>query len=73
MCKHLHVSTSGYYDWCRRTPSKRSSNDQVMTERIRLIHQMSDYTCGRNRSRAELVGMGEVVNLKRSPHVGLNR
>jgi len=65
MCKHLHVSTSGYYDWCRCTPSKRSSDDQVMTERIRLIHQMSDYTYGRHRIRAELVDMGDVVNLKR--------
>ena len=36
-----------------------------MTERIRLIHQMSDDTYGRHRVRAELVDMGEVVNLKR--------
>jgi len=36
-----------------------------MTERIRLIHQMSDYAYGRHRIRAELVDMGEVVNLKR--------
>ena len=36
-----------------------------MTERIRLIHQTSDYTYGRHRIRAELVDMGAVVNLKR--------
>lgn len=65
MCKHLEVSSSAYYEWCRCTPGKRSSSDQVMTERIRLIHQMSDYTYGRHRIRAELVDMGEVVNLKR--------
>ena len=46
-------------------PSKRSTDDQVMTQRIRQIHQMSDCTYGRHRVRAELVDMGEVVNLKR--------
>ena len=65
MCKHLQVSTNGYYGWCHCSPNKRFSDDQVMTERIRLIHQTSDYTYGRYRIRAELVDMGEVVNLKR--------
>ena len=35
-----------------------------MTQRIRQIHQMSDCTYGRHRVWAELVDMGEVVNLK---------
>ena len=35
-----------------------------MTERIRLIHQMSDCTYGRHRIRGELVDMGAVVKLK---------
>ena len=65
MCKHLQVSSSAYYDWCGCTPSKRFTDDQVMTERIRQIHQTSDYTYGRHRIRAELADMGEVVNLKR--------
>lgn len=65
MCKHLQVSSSAYYEGCRCTPSQRSSDDQVMTERIRQIHQMSDCTYGRHRIRAELVDMGVVVNLKR--------
>ena len=65
MCKHLQVCSSAFYDWCRCTPSHRSTDDQVMTQGIRQIHQMSDCTYGRHRVRAELVDMGEVVNLKR--------
>ena len=65
MCKHLDVSSSAYYEWCRGRPSKRSIDDQVMTQRIRQIHQMSDCTYGRHRIRAEIIDMGEVVNLKR--------
>ena len=65
MCKHLHVSSRAHHEWCRCTPSQRSSDDQVMTERIRLIHQTSDYAYGRHRIRAELVDMGAVINLKR--------
>ena len=65
MCKHLQVSTSGYYEWCSRPPSQRSINDRVMTERIRQIHVMSDYTYGRARVQAELRDMGLCVNQKR--------
>ena len=36
-----------------------------MTQRIRQIHQMSDCTYDSHRVRAELVDMGEVINLKR--------
>lgn len=65
MCKRLNVSTSGYYDWCTRTPSPRSVDDRVMTEHIRQIHSMSDGTYGRARMRKELLEMGMVVNKKR--------
>jgi putative transposase len=49
MCKRLGVSTSGYYEWCSRAPSRRSINDRIMTERIRQIHAMSDCSYGRIR------------------------
>ena len=65
MCKHLQVSTSGYYEWCSRPPSQRSISDRVMTERIRQIHAMSDCTYGRARMQAELRDMGICVNHKR--------
>jgi putative transposase len=65
MCKHLQVSKSGYYEWCSRPPSQRSINDRIMTERIRKIHVMSDYTYGRARVQAELGDMSLCVNHKR--------
>ena len=65
MCKHLQVSTSGYYEWCSRPPSQRSINNRIMTERIRQIHVMSDCTYGRARLQAELRDMGLCVNHKR--------
>lgn len=65
MCKHLGVSTSGFYDWRSRPPSQRCVSDTVMTERIRQIHKMSDCTYGRDRIRAELRDMGVCVNHKR--------
>ena len=40
-------------------------DNQVMTERIRHIHQRSDYTYGRDRIQAELRDMGLQVNHKR--------
>ena len=65
MCHHTGVSTSGYYNWCHRVPSQRSLDDQVMTERIRQIHTMSDYAHGRARVQVELGDMGLCVNNKR--------
>jgi putative transposase len=65
MCKHLQVSTSGYYEWCSRQPSMRCINERIMIERIRPIHVMSDGTYGRARVQAELREMGLRVNHKR--------
>jgi putative transposase len=65
MCKHLQVSTSGYYEWRSRPPSRHCINDRIMTERIRQIHAMSDSTYGRARVQAELRDMGLCVNHKR--------
>lgn len=65
MCKHLKVSTSGYYEWRSRAPSKRNISDLVMTESIRKIHAMSDETYGRDRIYAELLDMSQRVNKKR--------
>jgi len=58
MCKHLQVSTSGYYEWCSHPPSQSSINGRIMTERIRQIHVMINCTSGRARVQAELRDMG---------------
>lgn len=41
MCRVLKVSSSGYYAWRNRKPSKREREDQVLTEKIRAIHARS--------------------------------
>lgn len=41
MCKVLSVSRSGYYDWQRRSPSKRSIRDKYLTAEIQEVHKAS--------------------------------
>jgi len=41
MCRVLEVSTSGYYAWLKRSPSKRAVADAALTEMISEIHTMS--------------------------------
>jgi putative transposase len=65
MCRLLKVSTSGYYAWRDREPSRRSIDDAVMTERIRTIHAESDTTYGMPRVRAELIDQGVAISRKR--------
>ncbi len=65
MCRMLDVSTSGYYAWRDRAPSRRSIDDAVMTERIRTIHRDSHTTYGMPRVRAELRDSGVIISRKR--------
>jgi putative transposase len=41
MCQTLGVSTSGYYAWCSRRPSRRAASDQALQRRITTIHAES--------------------------------
>lgn len=66
MCRALQVSTSGYYGWIHRTPSRRTNDNAVIVERIRAIHAESDATYGMPRVRAELLDQGLKVSGKRS-------
>jgi putative transposase len=65
MCKVLMVSTSGYYAWLKRPPSKRALEDAKLTKRIRKIHQRSKGTYGAPRIHAELAAAGVRVGRKR--------
>lgn len=65
MCKVLMVSTSGYYAWRKRAPSKRAQEDAKLTKRIREIHQRSKGTYGAPRIHAELEAAGVRVGRKR--------
>jgi putative transposase len=65
MCRVLGVSTSGYYAWVGREPSKRAGEDTVLRKRIEAIHQRSRGTYGRPRVHAELRENGVRVGCKR--------
>ena len=43
------MSTSGYYEWLERAPSRRAVADQALTEKIRAVHRDSrgNYGAGR--------------------------
>jgi putative transposase len=65
MCQVLEVSTSGYYKWRNRTPSKRDRDDEMLTEKIRQVHARSRGTYGAPRIHAELQEDGIRVGKKR--------
>jgi hypothetical protein len=49
MCRVLEVSTSGYYAWCKRSPSARGQADAELTSRMNAIHERSHGTYGAPR------------------------
>lgn len=65
MCRLLDVSTSGYYAWRSRGPSRRRREDQKLTEAIRAIHEESRGTYGAPRIHVELAEQGIRVGRKR--------
>ena len=54
MCQVLEVSTSGYYAWSKRTPSKRHMRDVALGDRIEAHFRKSRSTYGRPRIQADL-------------------
>jgi len=65
MCRVLEVSTSGYYAWRTRPPSKRDRKDAMLTEKIHDIHDESRGTYGAPRVHAALQSKGIRVGKKR--------
>ena len=65
MCKHLQVSTSGYYEWRSRSPSCRQLANAALYAQITQVHQASDATYEVPRVHAQLRHQGLRVNLKR--------
>ena len=49
LCRVLGVSSSGYYAWSKRSPSRRARDDAVLIERIGAIHAASKGTYGAPR------------------------
>jgi putative transposase len=65
MCRLLEVSTSGYYAWLNRRPSKRAQEDAILADRIRWIYLRSRRTYGSPRVYEELRDEGVRVGRKR--------
>lgn len=65
MCAVLDVSASGFYDWLKRKPSRRSQANSVFSQRIRQVHAESRQTYGYLRVHAELRASGERVGKHR--------
>ena len=72
MCRLLEVSTSGYYAWQKRPPSRRSQEDEALLEKIRHYHCASKGTYGAPRIFEDLreegvkVGRNRVARLMRA-------
>ena len=56
LCKHLDVSSSGYYDWRKRLlcPGPRAAENQTLAHEINRIHAESRQTYGSIRVMQEL-------------------
>ncbi|SQD92153.1 protein of unknown function [Candidatus Bipolaricaulis anaerobius] len=65
MCRVLEVSTSGYYAWMGRFPSRQAREDVRLRERIEAIHARSRGTYGAPRIHAKLRAQGIRVGRKR--------
>jgi putative transposase len=65
MCRLLGVSSSGYYAWVKRQPSRRARADAGLIAEIRAAHAGSRGTYGAPRVHAELVAKGIRVGRKR--------
>ena len=65
MCRVLGVSTSGYYAWRHRSPSRRAQENAVLLEQILILHVWSRRTFGAPRIHAKLVEDGVKVGHNR--------
>jgi transposase InsO family protein len=69
LCAVLGVSTSGFYAWCRRGPTKREMKDARLRFRIREAFERSRRTYGSPRIHVELaderVGRNRIIRLMR--------
>ena len=65
MCRLLGVSSSGYYAWAKRRPSRRAETDAALIAEIRAAHGASHGTYGAPRIHAELAANGIHVGRKR--------
>ena len=65
MCRCLKVSTSGFYAWATRSPSRRSRANARLTAKIYTLHRDSDGVFGAPRIAETLQFEGETVSRNR--------
>jgi putative transposase len=65
MCRLLGVSSSGYYAWRKRQPSRRAETDAALFVEIRAAHAASRGTYGVPRIHAERAAKGIRLGRKR--------
>ena len=65
LCDVLEVSTSGFYDWLDRPESKRSRENKMLTEKIKLHHRRSRHVYGSPKIHIDLVSEGDAVSVNR--------
>jgi transposase InsO family protein len=65
MCRVIHVSRSGYYEWLKRDKSSRKKKDLELKEKIRSIYEQSKKRYGSPRIHAELRALGIRCGKKR--------
>jgi putative transposase len=65
LCRALHVSTSGYYAWRHRAPSRRTAADMALLVHIRAIRTETYETYGSPRMYHELIARGQGCSLNR--------
>jgi putative transposase len=65
MCRCLHVSASGYYDWSQRPPSARQLDNARLLGRMRELHEDSRGALGAGRMQEDLADEGQRVGLNR--------
>jgi putative transposase len=79
MCRVLGVSRSGYYAWCRRTPSTRARANAQLLERIRAVHAAAEENFGAVKTwkalrlDGERCGRHRVARLRRAHGIEAKR
>lgn len=62
MCQVLKVSTSGYYKWLHKTPSKRELRNAMLVKEIHIVYRASRGRYGSPRIAKELNMQGVAVS-----------
>jgi len=65
MCRVLQVSRSGYYDWVKRSPSKRSIENSILLSHIQAVHQQFRQAYGAVKTWKHLNRIGIVCGKHR--------